>query len=110
MNIYFLASTVTLIIQLVILVLLFWGFSLQRRKRFYQHGTLMAAAVVLHLILVLIVMIPSLVVITITISGFSTTIIALLAAHGVLGLTTLILGIWLTVTWRFRQTLQYCAL
>ncbi len=109
MDFYLLISTVTLVIQLVVFVLLLVGFNLKRQKRFRQHGLLMVSAVILHLISVLAVMIPSFEAIVFTTTGLPETIIALSIVHGILGLTTLTLGIWIAASWRFRQGLQFCA-
>lgn len=109
MEYYLLFSTSSLVIQLVVLALLIVGVALKRQKRFRQHGTLMVAAVVLHLISVIVVMGPSFGAIAFTATGLSETIVALSILHGILGLVALIFGIWLTAVWRFRQSLQYCA-
>lgn len=108
MDSYLLVSTASLIIQLVIFVLLIVSVNLKRHKRFRQHGLLMVSAVVLHLISVLAVMVPSFGAIAFTMTGLSETVIALSIAHGILGLIALVLGIWITGSWRFRQSLQFC--
>jgi uncharacterized membrane protein YozB (DUF420 family) len=108
MDYYLLISTSSLVFQLVILALLIVSVGLKQKKRFRPHGMLMAAAVVLHLISVLIVMIPSFEAIVFTVTGLSQTIVAFSVVHGVLGLVALVLGIWIVVAWRFRQSLQYC--
>ncbi len=109
MDFYLLVSTITLVIQLVIFALLLISLSLKRQKRFRQHGILMFAAVFLHLISALAIMAPSFYAIMFTPTGLSATVTALSVFHGILGLTALVLGIWITVAWRFRQSLQYCA-
>ena len=109
MDFYLLVSTVTLAIQLVIFALLIVGFALKRQKRYRQHGFLMVAAVVLHLISVLAVMVPSLDAIAFTPTGLPETVLALSVIHAFFGLTALVLGIWISASWRLRQSIQYCA-
>jgi uncharacterized membrane protein YozB (DUF420 family) len=109
MDFYLLVSTMTLVIQLIVFVLLIAGYTLKRRKSFRRHGFLMVSAVFLHLISVLIIMVPSFEVIAFTVTGLSGTVVALSIVHGVFGLTALVLGIWISASWRFRQGLQYCA-
>jgi hypothetical protein len=109
MDFYLLISTVTLVIQLTVFALLIVSLVLKNQKRFRQHGILMFAAVFLHLISALAVMVPSFYAIAFTPTGLSATVTALSVFHGILGLTALVLGIWITVSWRFRQSLQYCA-
>jgi hypothetical protein len=109
MDFYLLVSTLTLVIQLVVFALLIVGFTLKRRKSFLQHGFLMVSAVFLHLISVLIIMVPSFEAITFTVTALPVTIVALSIIHAVFGLTALVLGIWISASWRFRQGLQYCA-
>ena len=106
---YLLVSTITLTIQLVTFALLLIGYNLKRQKRYRQHGLLMVAAVVLHLISVFAIMIPSFEAIAFTVTNLAQTDIYLAYIHAILGSIALVLGIWLTVSWRLRQGLQYCA-
>lgn len=108
-DVYLLVATVTLAIQFFVLVLLVAGYGFKRQKKYRRHGVLMFTAVVLHLITVLIIMVPSFGVIVFTDTGLSATITVYTIIHGVLGLTTLVLGSWITLSWRFRQSLQYCS-
>jgi hypothetical protein len=107
----FIRATVSLVLQIVILVLLFGSVGLKGRKKFCQHGMTMFLAVVLHTIMILLVMIPSFV------SGFipyfsmntsdAVSIIALV--HGAAGILAEVLGVWIVTSWRLRKSLQYCA-
>lgn len=108
MDFYLLVSTVTLVIQLVIFVLLIVGLGLKRQKRFRQHGLLMVSCVALHMVSVIIIMVPSFAAISFTPTGLPTIIVALSAIHTFFGLAALILGLWLSAAWRFRQSLEYC--
>jgi hypothetical protein len=58
----FVLATVSLVLQIVILVLLVGSVGLKGRKKFRQHGMTMLLAVVLHTITILLVMIPSFVI------------------------------------------------
>ncbi|MGD6934115.1 MAG: hypothetical protein ACQCN5_07920 [Candidatus Bathyarchaeia archaeon] len=109
MDYYLLLSTGSLIVQLAILAFLIVGVGLKRQKRFRQHGLLMTVALVLHLISIAFVMGPSFQAIAFTVTGLSVMVVALSVVHGVLGLISLVLGIWVILAWRFRQSLQYCA-
>ena len=51
--------TASLIIQIIVLFLLIYGYFLKRKLKFRQHGITMATALVLHLSMVFYVMIPS---------------------------------------------------
>ncbi len=108
MDFYLLVSTITLVIQLVIFVLLIVGLGLKRQKRFRQHGFLMVSCVVLHIVSVIVIMVPSFSAISFTPTGLPTVILALSGIHTFFGLAALILGLWLSAVWRFRQSLEYC--
>jgi len=107
----FVLATVSLVLQIVILVLLFGSVGLKGRKKYRQHGMTMFLAVVLHTITILLIMIPSFV------SGFipyfSTNIsdaVSIIAiVHGAAGILAEVLGVWLVTFWRLRKSLQYCA-
>ena len=59
MDTFQIIATVSLVIQLVVLGLLFGAVWLKNMKKFRQHGITMLSAVVLHAILILTWMIPS---------------------------------------------------
>ncbi len=109
MDFYLLVATISLAMQLVVLVLLVTAYELNRQKKFRQHGILMFTSVILHIITVLIIMVPSFSVIAFTTTGLSSIIILLTVIHAVFGLSTLALGVWIAFSWRFRRSLQYCA-
>jgi uncharacterized membrane protein YozB (DUF420 family) len=107
----FVLATVSLVLQIVILVLLFGSVGLKGRKKFRQHGMTMLLAVVLHTITILLVMIPSFV------SGFipyfstniSDTVSIIAIVHGAAGILAEVLGVWIVTSLRLRKSLQYCA-
>jgi hypothetical protein len=106
MDIYTLVATVSLVLQVVILVLLSGSLELKRRKKFRQHGITMLTAVVLHTISIAAVMIPSFRVIT----AGDFTIFSLIAyVHGTAGALSELFALWILLTWRLRTSIQYCA-
>lgn len=109
MDFYLLVATISLVIQLVVLVLLVTGHVLKRQKKFRQHGLLMLSAVVLHVIMILTVMLPAFSVIAFTPTSLSLMVVATAMVHGTLGIVTVLLGIWIVASWRLRTSLQYCA-
>jgi len=107
MDIYTLIATVSLVLQIIVLILLFGSLGLKGRKKLRQHGITMLIAVVLHTISILAVMIPSFGVIT---SGdFPVFISAVAYGHGITGIIAEVFGVWIIATWRLRTALQYCA-
>jgi hypothetical protein len=111
MEYYQLAVTISLVLQIVVLVLLFSSLALKGKKKFRQHGITMVIAVVLHTITILTVMLPSFVLGIIPyISTNATDTIAIIAAvHGITGIIAAVLGVWIVASWRLRASLQYCA-
>jgi uncharacterized membrane protein YozB (DUF420 family) len=108
LDFYLLVATSSLILQLIVLGLLLLGFNFKRKKLYRQHGFLMSAAVLIHLISILVVMVPSFGAIVFFETGLSTYIVVLSIVHGLLGLSAFILGLWLVAFWRFRQSPQKC--
>jgi hypothetical protein len=106
-----LTITANLIIQIVVLFLLAYGYNLKSKLKFRQHGIVMSTALILHLIMAAYVMIPSLVLAVIKEYIIPTplaltSIVALI--HVVLGSIALSFGIWLVASWRFRKNIQGC--
>ncbi len=105
-----LAATASLVIQIIVLVVLLYGYSLKRRNKFRQHGTTMLAAVVLHAISIFAVMVPSF------FSGFSspeafdfTSILVITALiHVPLGIIAFVLGLWIVASWHLQTDLKPC--
>ena len=70
----------------------------------------MLAAVVLHLISVIIVMIPSYINLLPLIAEGALGIVYITAlVHGIIGIFTTALAVWIVASWRLRQSLKYCA-
>jgi uncharacterized membrane protein YozB (DUF420 family) len=103
-------ATISLAIQIIVLVLLIIAWTLKNRKMFRQHGITMTAAVVLHIITIWYVMIPSFTSFTAS-PGTSlelSPIVIVSFIHVALGFITLALGIWLAISWHFKTELQTC--
>ena len=103
-------ATISLAIQITVLALLIIAVTLKNRKKFRQHGITMTAAVVLHIITILYVMIPSLTSFT---SSPGTSlgldpIVIISFIHVALGFITVALGIWLAASWHLKTDLQTC--
>jgi|WetSurMetagenome_2_1015567.scaffolds.fasta_scaffold36404_3 hypothetical protein len=106
-----LTITANLVIQIVVLFLLAYGYNLKRNLKFRQHGIVMSTALILHLIMAAYVMIPSFVLAVIKeyiipAPLATTSIVALI--HVVLGSIALSFGVWIVASWRFRQNIQGC--
>ena len=106
MDLYTLIATVSLVLQIIILFLLFGGYGLKAKKKFRQHGIVMLVAVVLHTITILAVMFPSFR--AIMTGDVPILISTITSIHGVLGIVAEVLGIWIVASWRLRTSLQYC--
>jgi hypothetical protein len=107
------AATITasLVVQILVLFLLAYGFILKKKFRYLQHGLVMAAAVVVHLLMVFFLMIPSFVLAVIPYYIVAsplelTSIVGLI--HGILGSVAIALGVWLVVVWRFKRDFNGC--
>jgi uncharacterized membrane protein YozB (DUF420 family) len=107
MSYYQIAATISLILQIVVLILLFVGVGLKVRKKFRQHGIAMLTAVVLHTITIIVVMIPSFII------GFSSinlanALVVTTLVHAFVGITALLLGVWLVASWRLKADMKTC--
>jgi uncharacterized membrane protein YozB (DUF420 family) len=107
---YQLVATVSLGVQIVVLVLLFVSIWLKEKKRYRQHGIMMFAAVVLHTIVILTWMIPSFSslfssLIEINLADMMTLTIMI---HAFMGIAAVILGFWLVASWRLQVDVKTC--
>jgi uncharacterized membrane protein YozB (DUF420 family) len=108
MDYYPIAATISLILQIVVLVLLFAGVGLKGRKKFRQHGIVMLTAVVLHTIIILAWMVPSF---SASFSGsinLADMIVVTILVHAFMGIAADLLGIWLVASWRLRADMKTC--
>jgi uncharacterized membrane protein YozB (DUF420 family) len=102
-------ATISLAIQITVLVLLIIAWTLKNRKKFRQHGITMTTAVVLHIITILYVMIPSLYNFTSSPGAIALDLPVIITfIHVALGFITLALGIWLVTSWHFSTDLKTC--
>jgi uncharacterized membrane protein YozB (DUF420 family) len=110
MDYYLFAATVSLVIQLVILLLLLVGMGLKRKSSFRRHGIIMMLALLVHLAGIFAIMLPSFMV------GFvpfffvnpSNLIGILSVVNAVFGTVAAVLGVWILGEWRLRTSLAYC--
>jgi uncharacterized membrane protein YozB (DUF420 family) len=110
MDYYQLVATISLTIQIIVLILLLSGYSLKRMKKFRQHGITMLTAVILHVIMILAVMLPSFIlgVIPLILANTSFALTIMAPLHGIMGIIAAVLGVWIVASWRLRTSLQYC--
>jgi hypothetical protein len=108
MDIYTLIATISLLIQLTVLVLLVTSYMLKRREKFRLHGILMLSAVIVHAAMVFWLMIPSFNAIVVT-AGLSSFSVTTAMFHAPFGIISLILGIWVVGSWRLRKSIAFCA-
>ena len=103
-------ATISLVVQVVILILLLGSYWLERMKKFRQHGIAMLVAVILHIIVILWVMLPSFLlgVIPLILENSSALVTMVAPLHGIMGIIAAVLGVWIVATWRLRASLQYC--
>jgi uncharacterized membrane protein YozB (DUF420 family) len=110
MDYYQLVATISLAVQIVVLVLLLGGYSLKSMKKFRQHGITMLTAIVLHTVMILAWMMPSF-------RGFFSSfgpinladmIMVTILIHAFMGIAADLLGIWLVASWRLRAGMKTC--
>jgi len=106
----FVESTISLIIQIVVLALISGALVLKKQNKFRQHGITMLSAVVLHIISILAVMIPSF-------AGFfaepglidyADVFVMLTLVHVASGVIAAVLGVWLVGSWHLQKDLKPC--
>jgi uncharacterized membrane protein YozB (DUF420 family) len=104
-----LVSTLSLIVELVVLGLLTFGYTLKRKKKFRQHGITMTTALVLHLITIFSWMIWSF---TSFLSAgsvdYGNLLVLVILAHVTFGIIAASLGVWLVASWHLQTDVQKC--
>ena len=110
MGYYQLVATVSLVIQMAVLVLLFVSIWLKGMKKFRQHGIAMLTAVVLHTVMILAWMIPSLSSLLGSPGGINLAdiIVVTILVHAFMGIAADLLGIWLVASWRLQVDIKTC--
>jgi hypothetical protein len=82
----------TLLTQIVVVLLVIWGYGTARRKHLLTHGYIMSAAFVLHLISVSLIMIPSVFIHFPILIGSTTGGVIITWIHIGLGIATMIIA------------------
>ena len=106
-----LTITANLVIQIVVLFLIALGYILKRKLQFRRHGLVMSTGLILHLIMTLYVMVPSFVLALIKeyiIPDPFSAVSVIGLVHAVLGSITISFGLWIVLSWRFRNDIQSC--
>jgi uncharacterized membrane protein YozB (DUF420 family) len=102
-------STISMGIQIVVLILLVGAVFLKTQKKYRQHGIAMLSAVVLHTVSILAVMIPSFAAFVGPGSvNFADTLVILTFVHVSAGLVAALLGVWLVGSWHLKVDMQGC--
>lgn len=108
---YTLIGTASLIIQVIVFFLLIFGYQSKRKQKFQRHGIVMASALILHLLAILVIMIPSFVLAVLPefIIPDPLMMISLVGLiHGITGVLTAVLGIYLVAAWHFQIDISGC--
>jgi uncharacterized membrane protein YozB (DUF420 family) len=105
-----LIATVTLIMQIVVLFLVLYGYANKRKQQFRRHGKIMTTAVIAHSVMIFAVMIPSLVLLSLLGVLEMPLTMALIASviHGLTGAVAVTLGLWLVGAWRLSEDISGC--
>jgi uncharacterized membrane protein YozB (DUF420 family) len=102
-------STVSMIIQIIVLGLVVGALLLKTKKRYRQHGIFMLSALMLHIISILAVMIPSFAALVGPGSvNLANIFVMVTLVHISAGLFAALLGIWLVGSWRLKVDIQGC--
>ena len=100
-------SQINLAFQIMILVILFVTLALWQKHKNFLHGLTMLIAVVLNIASFLVITLPSL--LSMGIPKLSDVVSLVIFAHATLGVTTMILGLWLVSSWHPQSSIQNCA-
>ncbi len=111
MDFFLLVGTLSLILQFGVFMVLLGGYGLKKMGRFREHGFFMFLGAILHLIVIGVIMVPSFAealipVVDVPLLSLTGLIVPV---HAVLGGVTAGLAIWILARWRFRRSLEYCA-
>jgi hypothetical protein len=111
LDVAFIIVSASLIIQVVVLFLVLYGYRLSRRLKFRQHGVVMATAVFVQIAAVFAIMVPSFVLAVfphyiVAHTAELTSIVSLF--HEVTGALAFALGVWFVGSWRFRKNFKGC--
>jgi hypothetical protein len=108
---FLLISTLSLVVELVVLGLLIFGYNLKGMKKYRKHGITMTAALVLHLVTIFSWMIWSF---TSFLSAgsvdYGNLLVLVILAHVTFGIIAASLGVWLVASWHLQADVQKCFL
>ena len=109
MDTFQIIATLSLVIQLVVLGLLFGGVWLKAMNKFRQHGITMTTALVLHLVTIFSWMIWSFT--SFLGAGsvdYGNLLVLVVLAHVTFGIIAASLGVWLVASWHLQTDVQKC--
>lgn len=105
----FLIASSSLIVELVVLGLLIFGYNTKRLKNYRRHGIIMTTALILHLVTIFGWMIWSFIsFFSGTAIPFTDPIILTALVHAPLGAIAAALGIYLVAAWHLQTDIQGC--
>jgi hypothetical protein len=111
LDFYTLIGLASLIVQIAIFILLVVGYNFKRKLKYRLHGIVMGFAFLLHIVLVFAIMIPSMVIAVmpnfIAVAPLELTSVVVII-HAVVGSTTVALGGYVVLAWRFNKDFQGC--
>ena len=107
----FLTSSISMTLQIAVLLILTGSLVLKTKKKYQQHGITMLIAVMLHTISILAVMIPTFV------NGFAASgeidfanlLVIIAFLHAITGIIAELAGVGIMISWRFKSSLRSCS-
>jgi hypothetical protein len=109
LDFFTLIGLTSLIVQLAVLFLLFYGYYLKSKLKFMRHGIVMVVATLLHFALIFAIMVPSLVIALLpSILAPFTLLSAVILIHAITGSIAVALAALLAGLWRFRKNYAGC--
>jgi len=101
-------STLALILELVVLCLVIFGYNLRRMKKYRKHGITMTIAVPLHLATISWMVWSIIVYLKSASLNVGNLLTLVTIAHVTLGIMAASLGSWLVISWHLQKDLQRC--
>jgi hypothetical protein len=109
MNVIAIIAFLSLVLQIVTLSIVIFGYIMKRRMKFIVHGTMMLVAVILQFFSFLLIMGPAFIIIIG--NGLSQRPVLLSTVtliHAGLGGASLIAGIWIAASWHLQTSIVKC--
>jgi uncharacterized membrane protein YozB (DUF420 family) len=106
----FVGSTVSLVIQVVVLALIIGALIIKRQNKYRQHGIVMLSAVILHIISIFAVMVPSFAEFYAmpSLIDYADVFVILTLVHVVSGVISAVLGVWIVGSWHLQKDIKPC--